>query len=491
MFQENDEKMNDNAETKEAIFNTKKSSLNAKKNVADNEESFAGENENAALKSEDEKFTAEDKKQTAGADAPTAKAEDCSADAKSELSKTQKVLELNGRKFILVGTAHVSAQSIEEVKSAIEREMPDNVAIELDKNRLENMENPESWKKMDIIKVLKKKMGFLMMANLILSSYQKRMGQQTSVKPGDEMMAAIQKAKELNIPQTMVDRPIAVTLRRAWAKNNFYGKCKLLSVLIASAFSKEEASSEEIENLKQSSEMDNMMNELSHYLPKVKEVLIDERDFYLASHIWECKGDKVLAVLGAGHLPGVVEHLKKIAAGEESTDCSKIQEVPQKSTGSKIVSWIIPILIVALIVLGFVYGGQQKGWQMLSSWVLWNGILAGLGSLIAGAHPLAILVSIVGAPLTSLCPFIGIGIVAGIVQAIVCKPKVSDMESLQDDASSLKGFYKNRILRTLLVFFLSSLGSSIGTFVAGASFVAAITSFFDKIVESVRSLFVK
>ena len=477
----NEENFNTESEKNSAELNTKKTSVN--------EESFAGENENAALKSEDEKFTVEDKKQTADDKEPTATAQDYSADAKSESKKTQKILELNGRKIVLVGTAHVSAESIEEVKSAIENEKPDNVAIELDENRLKNMEDPESWKKMDIIKVLRKKMGFLMMANLILASYQKRMGQQTSVKPGDEMMAAIQKAKELNIPQTMVDRPIAVTLRRAWAKNNFYGKCKLLSVLIASAFSKEEASSEEIENLKQSSEMDNMMNELSHYLPKVKEVLIDERDFYLASHIWECKGDKVLAVLGAGHLPGVEKHLKKIAAGEESTDCSKIQEVPKKSAGSKIASWIIPILIVAFIVLGFVYGGEQMGKQMLSSWLLWNGLLAGLGALIAGGHPLTILVSIVGAPFTSLCPFIGIGIVSGIVQAIVCKPKVSDMETLQNDASSLKGFYKNRILRTLLVFLLSSIGSSIGTFVAGASFVAAITKFFDKIVDSVNNLF--
>ncbi len=487
MSQENYEKIN--AETKEAT-------LSKNKGDADNEKFSAVETENATLKSEDENLTVEKEKITADDKKPTANAQDYSADAesesdKSEPSKTQKILELNGRKFILVGTAHVSAQSIDEVKSAIEREMPDNVAIELDENRLKNMEDPESWKKMDIIKVLRKKMGFLMMANLILASYQKRMGQQTSVKPGDEMMAAIQKAKELNIPQTMVDRPIAVTLRRAWSKNNFFGKCKLLSVLIASAFSKEEASAKEIEDLKQSSEMDNMMNELSHYLPKVKEVLIDERDFYLASHIWECKGDKVLAVLGAGHLPGVVEHLKKIAAGEENTDCSKIQEVPKKSVGSKIASWIIPILIVAFIVLGFVYGGEQMGKQMLSSWLLWNGVLAGLGALIAGAHPLTILVSIVGAPFTSLCPFIGIGIVAGIVQAIVCKPKVSDMETLQNDASSLKGFYRNRILRTLLVFLLSSIGSSIGTFVAGASFVAAITKFFDKIVDSVNSLFVK
>ncbi len=402
---------------------------------------------------------------------------------------TRKHLKLGGRNIVLIGTAHVSAESITEVNNSIEEIRPDTVAIELDQKRLESLEDPESWRRMDIVKVLRNKQGFLMMANIVLAAYQKRMGKSAGVKPGDEMVAAINKAKELGIPQVMVDRPIAVTLRRAWAKNNFWGKCKLLSALVASAFSKEEAAPEEIENLKQQSEMDNMMKELSDYLPKVKEVLIDERDRYLASHIWECSGNTVVAVLGAGHLPGVVAHLEKIAAGQENSDCSDISQVPSKKAASKILAWVIPVLIVALIVAGFVFGGRQKGWDMLSSWVIWNGLLAGLGALIAAGHPLTILVSVIGAPFTSLCPFIGIGVVAGIVQAVVKKPTVGDMESLQQDASSVKGFYRNRILRTLLVFILSSLGSSVATFVAGASLVASITTFFDKIVASVKDWF--
>ena len=384
---------------------------------------------------------------------------------------TQKVLELNGRKFILIGTAHVSKASISEVENAIEDQKPDSVAIELDENRLKNMEDKESWKKMDIIEILKKKQGFLLLANIVLSAYQKRMGEDAGIKPGDEMAAAIKKAKELGIPQIMVDRPVTVTLRRAWAKNSFMGKCKLLSLLIATAFSKEEVSETEIENLKQSSEMDTMMQELSSYLPAVKEVLIDERDFYLASKIWSCPQKNILAVLGAGHLPGVSSHLEKIAAGKEIPDVSAIEKVPEKSAGAKVASWIIPILILGLIVTGFVVGGIEKGADLIGSWVWWNGILAA----IAGGHILAILVSAVGAPFTSLCPFIGIGFVSGIVQALVKKPAVEDMENLQADASSVKGFYKNRILRVLLVFFLSSVGSSIGTFVGGATFISIFT----------------
>lgn len=395
---------------------------------------------------------------------------------------TQKHLEFGEKKIILVGTAHVSSESIEEVKKAVTDIKPDSVAVELDENRLKNLEDPESWRKMDIIKVLKNKMGFLMLANIVLAGYQKRMGENAGVKPGDEMLAAIETSRSMGIPLTMVDRPIAVTLRRAWVKNSFWGKSKLLSMLIASAFSKEEVSPDEIENLKQTSEMDTMMRDLSDYLPAVKEVLIDERDKYLASKIWTSPGTTVLAVLGAGHLGGVQAHLQKLAAGSESADCSAIETVPQKKLGSKIASWIIPVLIVALIVCGFVFGGRQAGMKMFGSWVLWNGILAAIGAVAAGGHPLTVLVSFVGAPLTSLCPFIGIGIVSGIVQAVVCKPKVSDMELLQEDAASVKGFYRNRILRVLLVFILSSLGSSVGTFAAGASFVAVISSFFDKIL---------
>ena len=280
----------------------------------------------------------------------------------------------------------------------------------------------------------------------------------------------------------MVDRPIQMTLRRAWAKNSGYGKMKLLSALLASAMEKEEVSGEEIENLKSKSEMDGMMNELAEFMPEVKTVLIDERDFYLAAHIWEAvqRGERksVIAVLGAGHLPGVQAHLEKIARNEENTDTKAISSLPKKKAGAKIIGWLIPILVIALIAAGFVFGGMKKGADLLGSWVLWNAVLAGIGALIAGGHPLTVLMAAVGAPFTSLCPLVGVGMFAGIVQAFICKPKVRDMESVMDDVSSLRGFYKNRLLRVLLVFFLSSIGSSIGTFVGGSSIVVSIVSFF-------------
>lgn len=393
--------------------------------------------------------------------------------------ETQIKFELNDREFILVGTAHVSQASIEEVEKVIAEQNPDTIAVELDENRLENIKNPEAWKTMDIVKVLREKKGFLLLANIVLSAYQKRMGEESGIQPGQEMIAAVNKARELGIPQVMVDRPIAVTLRRAWAKNSAGGKMKLLSMLFSSAFSKENVSTEDIENLKKSSEMDSMMNDLSAYLPAIKEVLIDERDQYLAKKIWACEGKRVLAVLGAGHLNGVRKILNELAEENETADVSEIEVIPEKSRAAKIVAWIIPAIIIGLIAASFIFGGIENGKKLLSSWVLWNGILAGLGALLGGGHILTVIASIAGAPLTSLCPLVGIGFVAGVVQAAVKKPSVSDMENLSTDASSLKGFYRNRILRILMIFFFSSIGSSIGTFAGGASFVALFSKLFN------------
>lgn len=395
------------------------------------------------------------------------------------MSQTEKRLMLQGREIILLGTAHISQESIVQVTTSIREEKPDCVAIELDEQRYASMKNPEAWKNLDIVKVLKSGQGFVLMANLVLSSFQKRMGADVGVKPGEEMKAAIAVAEELGIPAVMVDRPIQMTLKRAWAKNSLWGKCKLLSVLLSSAFEKSEITAEEIERLKNESEMDSMMNEIAEYLPAVKAVLIDERDRYLASHIWEAQvkdapAKKIVAVLGAGHLPGVVRHLEALAAGTASSDTADISQLPPAGVGSKVAGLAFPVLIVALIAAGFFTGGAKASLDMLVQWILWNGSLAALGALVAGGHILTVLAGFVGAPLATLNPVVAVGLFTGLVQAWVNKPKVEDMEHLTDDATSLKGFYKNRILRVLLVFFLSSIGGVIGNVIAVPSLVATI-----------------
>lgn len=395
------------------------------------------------------------------------------------MNQTEKRLNLNGREIILLGTAHISQESIAQVEETIRQERPDCVAVELDDQRLASMKNPESWRNLDIVSVLKNGQGFMLLANLVLSAFQKRMGNDVGVKPGEDMKAAITVSEELGIPSVMVDRPIQTTLKRAWAKNSFWGKCKLLAVMISSAFEKETISSEEIEKLKNESEMDSMMKEMADYLPTVKTVLIDERDQYLASHIWQAQvsnqpAKKIIAVLGAGHLPGVVRHLEALAAGTESADTSEIGSLPPPSLGGKIAGLIFPLAIVALIVAGFFTGGAKASLDMLLSWIIWNGSLAALGALIAGGHILTVLSGFVGAPIATLNPVIGVGLFTGLVQAWIRKPKVQDMEKLSDDAGRFTGFYKNRILRVLLVFFLSSIGGVIGNFIAVPSLVSSL-----------------
>jgi pheromone shutdown-related protein TraB len=397
------------------------------------------------------------------------------------------------RDIHLIGTAHVSKESIDEVIGAIRKEQPGMVCVELDESRYAAITKQDSWEKLDITKVLKEGKGFLLIANLTLAGFQRRLGNELGVKPGEEMIAAVNTAKEMGIDFSLCDREIHLTLRRAWACCSLWSKCKLLAALLSSAFTTEKLSAQEIEKLKESSELDSMMDELANYLPAVKETLIDERDRYLAVKIWTARSKNetgsVIAVVGAGHLRGIQAWLEKFA-GEEPGDIvscgdvglAELETIPQKTLLSKAVKWIIPVLILGIIAAGFIISFSRSDFSefqnMLRLWVLWNGSLAALGCIIALGHPLAVLVSFLGAPITSLNPFIGVGILSGLAQAAVRKPQVSDAENISADSASLKGIYRNRITRILLVFFLSSLGSSIATFVSGAGVINSLIKIF-------------
>jgi pheromone shutdown-related protein TraB len=396
------------------------------------------------------------------------------ADFVEKAQEHTKTFFAQGREFILVGTAHISKESVDEVKRAIVERCPDCVAVELDEQRLTAVKTPDSWKNLDIIQVLKKKQGFVLMANLMLSSFQKRMGLDVGVKPGEEMKAAVEQAEALGIKTAMVDRPIQITLRRAWAKNSLFGKAKLFAALIMGAFSNEKISAEQVENLKNSNEMDSMMEELASEMPAVKTVLIDERDKYLASGIWRSEGNKVLAVLGAGHIPGVMRHLAMLNGGEESPDTSALEAVPPPGALSRAAGFVFPAAIVALIIAGFFTGGFDSSVAMLVRWLLWNGSLAALGTLVAGGHILAVLTGFVAAPVGTLNPFLAVGFFTGLVQAAIKKPKVEDLQTLTDDIASVKGVYKNRALRVLLVFVLSSLGGAAGNIIAVPALVSSV-----------------
>jgi len=383
-----------------------------------------------------------------------------------KISDTRTRVILGSREILLLGTAHVSAESLEEVKESILSESPDHVCVEMDEGRLKNLEEGKRWAATDLKNVLKKGQGFMMMANLALASFQRRMGVDTGVQPGAEMKAAVDAAREGDIPFSCSDRSIQVTLNRAWRLSGPWSKMKLISSLVASVISNESASPEEIENLKKSDAMQGMMNELAEYLPAVKTVLIDERDHFLASKIFTAPGQKTLAVVGAAHVPGILRVMEELDSGTRSSSTADIESVPEGKWFGKVLPWIIPALILGLFGFGIYRSGIDTMLEMGKIWILANGALASLGALAALAHPLTILISFIGAPITSLNPTIGVGMVAGLLEYVFRTPRVKDMENLNTDILSIRGWYRNRVTRILLVFFLSSVGSSVGTFVA-------------------------
>ena len=374
-------------------------------------------------------------------------------------------LQLGEREFLLLGTAHISSRSVEEVRALIQEEKPDRVCVELDAARYGSLTGGSGWGKLDIAEVLRKGKGFLLLANLVLASFQRRLGAGLGVTPGEEMLTAVRLAQEAGIPFSLCDRDIQLTLRRAWGRTSFWGKNKMLAAMLATIFSREKLTPEEIEKLKSQTTFQSMLDELAGYLPAVKEVLIDERDRYLATRIYQSEGRRVVAVVGAWHVEGIARSLEALQAGTLSADIGALEQLPPKRRLVSYLGWIIPAAIVGLLVAGFFRSGWQLSLTMLWKWVLVSGTLSALGTLLTLAHPVTIVAAFVGAPITTLNPFIGIGLVTGVIEAFLRSPRVADFESLHDDLASFRGFYRNRVTHILLVFLFSSLGAMIGNFI--------------------------
>ena len=376
-------------------------------------------------------------------------------------------LQLGEREIIILGTAHISQESAEEVRSVIAAENPDRVCIEIDESRYRSLKQDASWRNLNISRVLRDGKGFLLLSNLVLASFQKRMGLELGIRPGEEMLAAITTAEERGIPFSFCDREIQITLKRAWASSSLWGKNKMLAAMLSSIFTNEKLSREEIENLKKTSALQGMLEELAGFLPSVKEVLIDERDTYLATKVYQAEGKRLVAVVGAGHVPGMVQKLRELDAGNRSMDLDFLEVIPKKGLMARTLPWLLPLAIIGAVIAGFLLRGSAITFNNLVKWIIVNGTLASLGSVIALANPLTILVAFIAAPITSLIPVIGVGLFTGLTEAALKKPRVLDFENLNQDLASLKGFYRNRVTHVLVVFFLSSIGSSIGTFIGG------------------------
>lgn len=368
------------------------------------------------------------------------------------------------KEIILVGTAHVSKESAELVRQVIAEETPDSVCIELDEQRYDSIQNPKRWESTDIVKVVKsKKVGFLI-ANLILSGYQKKLAKKLGTNVGGEMLEAIASAKDVNAQLVLADRNIQTTLLRIWRELSLWEKLKLIFSLTFSFGEDTEISSEDLQELLKEDMLESAISGLRKQFPAVGQILISERDQYLAYKIKNAPGQKIVAVLGGAHVPGVKKEIFK------EQDIESISVIPPKSKISKITAWIIPALITGLFVYAFIMN-IQTGLNQLSAWVLWTGLLAALFTALCLGHPLSIITSFIAAPITTLHPMLACGWFAGLVEATIKKPTVQDVQNIQEDIFSLKGVLKNRFLKTLLVVIMSNIGASIGTFIAGTGII--------------------
>ncbi|MBN2518767.1 MAG: TraB/GumN family protein [Candidatus Altiarchaeota archaeon] len=361
--------------------------------------------------------------------------------------------------IILVGTAHVSKESVKEVKETIEKEKPKYVALELCEPRLEALTKKKKWGETPITELIKKNKVYFFLAYSLLSAFERKLSEKTGVRPGDEMLQGIKSAKKVGAKVILVDRPIAITLKRAWKIAGFKEKIRLFKEFFTSIFALEEVDEKTIEDLKRKDVLSELMAELSKMVPSAKRVLIDERDEYIAGKLSELDG-KTVAVVGMGHKEGV----EKILREGKKPDFKRLEEIPKSRWKWSWIFYLITALVIGLFIFAAL-NSPENFWEMLKYWFLINGVCSAVGAIIALAHPLSVLTAFVAAPFTSLSPAVGAGWVAGLVEAKMRMPRVKDFEALRDLAG-IRGFWKNRVTRILLVAALANLGSMIGTFVA-------------------------
>lgn len=383
-------------------------------------------------------------------------------------SQPHAIVERDGVRYTLLGTAHVSHSSVEAVDNAISSGGFDTVAVELDASRLQALTDPDSLAKLDLVQVIRKGKVAMFAANLALASYQRRLAEQLGIEPGAELKHAVAAARERDLKVELIDREVGLTFRRASASLGFFGKLKLASGLVAGLLSSEQMDEAEIEKLKEGDILESTFGEFAQSSPALYESVISERDRYMAARLRQVPAgsQEVLAVVGAGHLAGLARHLA------EDTDApgeirARLEDAPPPR-GMRWIGTVITLLILAMIAWGFWQGGADVGRQLVLEWALITAGCAALGTILAAGHPLGVIAAAIAAPLKPFRPpGVSPGLFSALIEAHFRKPAYGDFLALRDDAGSLRGWYRNRVSRTLLNFILTNLGSSVGVWVAG------------------------
>ena len=369
------------------------------------------------------------------------------------------VLERDGRTFYIVGTAHISQRSVEEVRATIDEVRPDTVCVELCQTRYDAIIDDTRWKKLDIFQVIRERKFLFLLANLALSSYQKRLGESLGVQPGAELMAGVAKAEEIGAELVLADRDIQATLKRTWANLGFFDKLKLLGALSGVFFSREELTEEDLEKLKDRDTLNETMQAFATEMPSVQQPLIDERDRFLMSAIEDAPGETVVAVVGAGHVQGMTTYFG------QGADREALSVIPPAKAWTKALKWVIPAIILGAFAFGYSKLSGQTFQDMVEAWVLPNAISAALFTAIAGAKPLSVITSAIVSPITSLNPALPAGVVVGLVEAWLRRPTVADAQRLADDSMTLRGLYGNPFSRVLFVAVMTNVGSALGAYI--------------------------
>ncbi len=421
----------------------------------------------------------ENQLQDASADAPDGSAGESTGQTVNQ--QPMRVVERDGVRYTLIGTAHVSRASAEAVQELASSNEFDAIAVELCPARYDALKAERKWTDLDLYKIIREGKAGLVMANLALSAYQRRIAEQFGIEPGAEMRAAVVAAAERGVPLQLVDRDLALTLKRSYAAVPWYKRFYLMSGLLMGMISSDEIDEASVEKLKEGDILESTFTEFASYSPELYAALIAERDRFMAARLRQesmaaaedSKPRNVLVVIGAGHMAGLAEHLQQDQQAPADVR-AELEQVPPKRHWLKFIPWAIMVLVLAGFALGF-SRSPELGWSLVVLWVLINGVLAALGALIARAHPLTILSAVFAAPLTSLNPTIAAGMVTGLVESWLRKPKISDLERLHQDITTAKGWFSNRATRILLVFFFTNLGSAIGTWVAGFKIFEALS----------------
>ncbi len=378
-------------------------------------------------------------------------------------SENVTIIEFENKTIHLIGTAHISQQSVDLVKKTITKINPDKICIELDQSRYTNLTNESKFENMDIFKIIKEKKMPLFISQFFLSIFQKKMSEKTNSKPGQEFITAIEIAQSQNIDIELIDRDISITLKRLWRLLSLWRKMRLFFSMFL--FEDEDITETKIEELKKEDMLNELILELGKDFPEIKKTLIEERDLFMTHQIQKSTGQVIVAVVGAGHVPGMLalfQNKKNIA----SEEVDNISLVPARSIASKTIPWLIPLLIFSIFAWGFSRGDYNKALDAMYAWIIINGTLSAIGCALALAHPLTILIGFIAAPITSLNPTIGAGFVTSIVQTFLVKPRVKDFLEIKESSFSLRQWWKNRLTRIFLVFIFSSLGSAVGTWIA-------------------------